>query len=91
MSAQMPEPSFLAIVQIHQIQAMLHLGLLPEPESGETIPVDLSRARFEIELLNILRDKTSGQLDAEEQQLLGEVIESLEHAFLLRQQGGGQG
>ncbi len=91
MPTELPEPSFLAIIQLHQIQAMLHLGLLPDPQSGQPAPVDTARARFELELLGILREKTSGHLDPEETELLEEVISSLEHAISVRESGGAEG
>lgn len=68
------------IVQLHQLQAMLHLGLVPNPATGQPNPVDLRRAEYELTLLEILEEKTKGNLNDEEEQLLGQVIVSLRNA-----------
>jgi hypothetical protein len=76
-----PPPSFLLIVQLHQLQAMLSLGVIPNPTTGQPNPVDHHRARHELALLEILREKTNGNLDDEEETLLVEVIHSLRTAL----------
>lgn len=85
---EIPPPSFLAVVQLHQIQSMFHLGLLPDPRTGEPGEVNLEMARYEFELLKILQDKTAGNLDNEEMELLDDVISSLQYAI---EQRGGEG
>lgn len=78
--SQPPTPSFLVIVQIHQLQAMLHLGMVPNPATGTPNPVNTERAMYEITLLEILREKTEGNLSEQEQALLDEVISTLHRA-----------
>ncbi len=74
---QMPEPSFLMIVQLHHLQAMLQLGLVPNPATGKPNAPNPMMASRELALLQILREKTAGNLDAEEQELLDKIIESI--------------
>jgi len=69
------------IVQLHQLQAMLHLGLIPNPATGQPNPVDVRRAEYEIALLEILEEKTRGNLDENEELLLTEVVSSLHRAI----------
>ena len=56
--------------------AMLHLGEVPNPASG-SIEKNLPLARNTIDLLDILQDKTQGNLDGEERQLLDTVLADL--------------
>ena len=72
-----PDPSLLLIIQLHQLQAMLHLGLIPNPATGQPGPPNLDGARFELALLEILEEKTRGNLDAEEERFLLEIIAAL--------------
>ncbi|MCB2153572.1 DUF1844 domain-containing protein [bacterium] len=75
------KPAFITIVQLHQIQGMLHLGVIADPATGKPRPVDFGAAKYEIGLLRILRQKTQGNLDEEEERLLDQAIEALETAL----------
>lgn len=79
--ADVPEPTFLMIVQLHQLQAMLHLGIVPNPATGNPNPVNLPMARRELALLEILHEKTEGNLTEREHHALHEVIETLRRAI----------
>lgn len=81
MSQQLPEPSFLLVLQIHHLQAMLQLGMIPNPQTGQPMPVNLDAGRHQLRLLEILQEKTRGNLDEEEENLLGEIIASVEQAL----------
>ena len=56
--------------------AMLHLGEVPNPASGQ-VEKNLPLARNTIDLLDVLQDKTKGNLDGEERQLLDTVLADL--------------
>lgn len=60
--------------------AMMHLGLAPDPGAGGTA-VNLPVARNTIDLLAVLKEKTAGNLDEEEDQLLSTLIEELEGKY----------
>jgi hypothetical protein len=61
--------------------AMLQLGVLSHPESGVQ-QKDLPAAKQTIDILEILQDKTKGNLTAEESQLLGASLYDLKMTYL---------
>lgn len=61
--------------------AMLHLGEVADPGTGAK-SVDLSLARQTIDLLGILKEKTEGNLDGEERQLLDSVLSDLRTKYV---------
>ena len=66
---------------------MFQLGLLPGP-SGENIPLDLASARRTLDLLDVLQQKTQGNLSKEEAKLLDDVLYELRLTFIEIQKGG---
>jgi hypothetical protein len=62
-------------------QALMHLGEIPDP-MHETVHHDLPAAKQMIDLLGILREKTKGNLDAAEEQLLGEMLYDLRMRYV---------
>ena len=64
--------------------AMVQLGEIPNPMSGET-GVDLTLARHNIDLLGLLETKTKGNLDDEETKLLESVLYDLRMRFVEKQ------
>jgi hypothetical protein len=68
--------------------ALVNMGRVPDPETGETI-VNLEAARHTIDILKMLRDKTEGNLDVEEQKLVDSLLYDLKMAFVevQKQQG----
>jgi hypothetical protein len=73
----LPEATFDSIIRLHHLQALLHLGLLPHPATGQPLPLNLAVARRELAVLELLRDKTRGNLTPAEGDLLEEVLTSL--------------
>lgn len=72
---EMPPASFGALVNTLVTQALFYLGDLA-PQGGEPV-VNLDMAKHQIDTLNILEDKTRGNLTEEEQKLLdGALYES---------------
>jgi Domain of unknown function (DUF1844) len=61
--------------------ALVNLGEATEPGSGER-RVDLEQAREAIDMLLLLRDKTRGNLSAEESRLLEGVLYDLQMRFV---------
>ena len=55
---------------------LIHLGDAPNPETGSAQP-SLVLARESIDLLCLLREKTQGNLTAEEQRVLDDVLADL--------------
>ena len=61
--------------------AMFQLGLMAGP-SGERIPADLANARQTINMLEVLEQKTEGNLTPEEGRLLDDVLYELRMAYV---------
>jgi hypothetical protein len=57
-------------------QALLHLGEIPNPASGQVEP-DLAAAKHVIDILGVLETKTHGNLDEAEQGLMESVLYDL--------------
>ena len=77
-----PEPmTFATLVISLSTGAMVHLGAQPD-EADEAGPVDLDLARQSIDILAMLREKTRGNLDESEAQLLDAVLHDLRMRFV---------
>ena len=72
---------FDTLVSYLSTTAMFQLGALAGP-SGERIPPDLPNARRTVDLLEILQQKTQGNLSAEEARFLDEALYELRLAYL---------
>ena len=73
--------NFATLVSYLSTTAMFQLGLLPGP-GGERIPADFSNARRTIDLLEVLEQKTQGNLTPEEARMLEEVLYELRLTFV---------
>lgn len=83
-----PEPEeeeaserFAVLVSYLSTTAMFQLGLLPGP-GGEYIPTDLANASRTIDLLEVLQEKTRGNLTGQESKLLEDVLYELRMTYL---------
>ena len=61
--------------------ALMSLGKLVDPESGQSFK-DLDSARHTIDILVMLQQKTKGNLDEEEDQLIQSLIRELKLAYI---------
>ncbi len=61
--------------------ALIHLGDIPDPQSRER-SVNLPAAKHTIEILEIIKSKTVGNLDGEEQKLLDDVLYNLRMKYV---------
>jgi hypothetical protein len=66
--------------------AMANLGQAPDPVSGRP-HVDLDQARFAIDLLAMLQEKTRGNRTPDESGVLEEMLASLRMGFVRLSQG----
>ncbi len=77
----MPDVTFAGLVLSLNTTALLHLGELAHPETGEkNIALDLARSA--IDTLALLQKKTRGNLDREEDELLTRVLYELKMRFV---------
>jgi hypothetical protein len=72
---------FAQLVMQQSNMAMLLLGKVPHPQTGETVR-DIDAARLFIDQLEMLEAKTKGNLRKEEEQLLKQSLMSLRMAFV---------
>jgi hypothetical protein len=69
---ELPEASFGTLVNSLVTQVLLYLGdLTPR---GVEPQVNLDMARFNVDLLNVIEEKTKGNLNADEQRLLDNAL-----------------
>jgi hypothetical protein len=82
-AARLPEPSFATLISMLSTQAMVALGLLPNPMTKKA-EKELPVARYFIDLIGVLEKKTAGNLDREEAAALDETLHTLRMAFVQR-------
>lgn len=75
--APLPGGDFRLFVQKLGYQALIGLGVLDNPVTGERSP-NYTGAKTVIDDLRMLRDKTQGNLEVEEEQHLDQVLEQLD-------------
>ncbi len=61
--------------------ALMALGLAPDPGTNQT-KVDKNMARFNIDLLIVLKEKTNGNLTSDEAKFLDSLINDLQLKFV---------
>jgi Domain of unknown function (DUF1844) len=66
--------------------AMANLGQAPDPATGRP-HIDLEQARFTIDLLAVLQDKTRGNRTPDESAVLEEMLSTLRMGFVRLSQG----
>jgi hypothetical protein len=86
MSQELPQPSLEVIISTFATQAAVALGQLPNPMTGNTED-DLEQAKFAIDLLQVLEEKTKGNRDEHEEQLLTDVLYKLRLIFIDKRDG----
>ena len=79
---------FIELVMMNAQQAALCLGQMAHPSTGKA-EVNLDAARMFIDHLEIIREKTRGNLNKDEEKILTSVLSELQLAFVQVAQGGG--
>jgi len=78
----LPTPDFAALVISLGHSALYHLGMVPDPRTGERSTCDLALARQTIDTVEMLREKTRGNLTPEEAGLLEDLLYDLRARFV---------
>lgn len=78
--------SFSTLVLSLASSAILAMGLEKNPHSGK-VEKDLEVARFNVDMLNMLKEKTKNNLSVEEKQFLESVTSDLQIKFVYVSQG----
>lgn len=77
------EPDFLKYIQGFVTQVLIHLGEIDNPlENKKTVNLDL--AKYSIDLLNLIKEKTSGNLTEEEENFLNGALYDLRMKFIAK-------
>ena len=88
---QLPKADIKSLMGVLASQAIMGLGAVADPKSGRVV-IDLEGARFSIDLLGVLEEKTKNNLSDEEATELNQVVTELQARFvqiaqLVAQQG----
>ena len=67
---------FIQLIAIFQAAALQHMGKLKNPAS-EKIEKDIGQAQLSIDILDMLKVKTKGNLSAEEERYLSSMLQDL--------------
>jgi hypothetical protein len=79
--SQIPPASFSTLVAMFSTQAMVAMGVIPNPATGKP-DLQLELARHFIDLLGVLDKTSQGNLDAGEAALLENTLHQLRMAFV---------
>lgn len=77
----MPEVTFSSFILSLNTSALYHMGELPHPETGQRV-VDRELAKHTIDILVLLADKTRGNLESDENELLTRILYELKMRFV---------
>ncbi len=77
----MPPASMQMLISTLATEAMISLGQIPHPMTGETA-IQKGQAKYLIDTIEILKDKTVGNIPAEETAAIGELLHTLRLAFV---------
>lgn len=75
------EASFSTLVLSIASSAAMSLGLAPNPASGQ-IKKDVELARFNIDLLSMLAEKTKGNRTPDEERFISTILQDLKMKFI---------
>lgn len=75
------EATFSLLTMSIASNAMMAMGLTPDPQTGKT-ETDKNMARFNIDLLVMLKEKTKANLSGEENSLIDHVLQDLQMKFI---------
>jgi hypothetical protein len=77
----LPEGNFAALISMLTTQALFALGLLQIKGQEERKP-DLELAKYNIDMLQVLEDKTKGNLSKEEEIVLANTLNELRMGYV---------
>jgi hypothetical protein len=77
----LPEVNFSTLIMSLSSSALLHMGEIPDPTTGQKT-MDIRLAKHTIDTISMLKDKTRGNLDDEEQRFLDTMLADLRWRFV---------
>ena len=85
LSAETPSPGFLEFVSSLAMQALMAMGEAAHPDTRQTLE-DLPQAKYLIDTIQLLSDKTKGNLSPEEASALKNLLYELKMKFVKKNQ-----
>lgn len=82
-SGPMPKVTFSTFILSMGSSAMVHLGEVPEPNTGQ-ITENLPLAKHTIDIISMLKDKTARCVDADEARLLEGLLYELRMKYICK-------
>lgn len=79
--APLPEVNFNSLIFSLSSSALLHLGEIADPQSGEK-KKDIALAKHTIDTLAMLKEKTQGNLTGEEEKFLDSILTDLRWRYV---------
>lgn len=77
----MPEVSFSAFIMSLNTTVLYHLGELADPVTGDKVK-DLVLAKHTIDTLELLKNKTEGNLKEDERNMLNDILYDLKMRYV---------
>ncbi len=81
MPGTLPPPTFDELVNMFALQAMMYLGKLAPPGEEKSI-IDLELAKHHIDMLEVIANKTKGNLTEAEQKGLSLALDQMRWLFV---------
>lgn len=78
----MPGIDFSTFILSLSTSALYQMGVVPDPETGQKAPQNRAIARHTIDTLEMLQEKTRGNLSAEEVKLFESLLYELRMRFV---------
>lgn len=75
------KPTFLTLIQMFQLEGMVALGKMLNPATGE-LARNLEHSRYVIDILEVLQQKTQGNLAEDEKRFLDQTLSNLRLNFV---------
>jgi hypothetical protein len=79
--APLPEVNFNSLIFSLSSSALLHLGEIADPQSGQKVK-DIALAKHTIDTIAMLKEKTQGNLTGEEEKFLEAILTDLRWRYV---------
>lgn len=79
---ELPKPDFSALLISLGHSVLYHLGLVADPQSGQRGERNLALAHETIDLVEMLQEKTRGNLTPDEERLLEDLLYDLRMRYV---------
>ena len=76
-----PEPDFITFIFTLSTHAQIGMGLIPNPISKK-VEVDLNLAKYQIDIIGMIKEKTKGNLDEREGKFIENILHELRMVYV---------